>query len=526
MTRGARWALPVVLLVAEYLALSFLIDMTGRTDGLRWVAFYRIAAPVSIGTIAAGWLVSRSRGRRDPTAEEEPPPWHPWPGLLGNVAVFAIASALAWVTLGPDGQGSTGGWALPTLLVLGVVAVVLAATTVGPLDWLLRRVQNLSGALPAAFSLGLVAWWVTSSVDDSWGLLSNTTLQTVGAMLRLSGGEVVVLPAEFAVGLDGFEVEIAPVCSGVDGIALFLLFEALWLALARNRLRFPRSLVLLPLGAAAAFIANAVRLATLIWVGSSGHEAIALGGLHSKLGWILSVALALGSVALAERTPWFHRLLPGSPEDDAEGTPASAGAFLWPLLAALTTALLTGIWAQGSFDRLYGARIAVAAAVLVALRRRLPSLRPSGSLLPGLAGGAVALLWVATARAGDATLPGALAGLGGAERWSWLAVRVIGSIVVVPIVEELAFRGFLMPWLVSPDFEEVPPHGWTWPSVLLSSLAFGAIHSHFLLGTVAGIAFAFARIWRGRLGDAIIAHAVANAGIAFAVIAGGRWALW
>jgi CAAX prenyl protease-like protein len=105
-------------------------------------------------------------------------------------------------------------------------------------------------------------------------------------------------------------------------------------------------------------------------------------------------------------------------------------------------------------------------------------------------------------------------------------VRVVGSCLLVPVVEELAFRGFLLRWLVSPEFERVPPRAWTWWAVLLSSVAFGALHSHWILGTLAGLAFAAARLRRGHLGDAIFAHALANAGIAVAVLAFGRWDLW
>jgi CAAX prenyl protease-like protein len=119
----------------------------------------------------------------------------------------------------------------------------------------------------------------------------------------------------------------------------------------------------------------------------------------------------------------------------------------------------------------------------------------------------------------------ALAALPPVDRFAWLAVRITGSVLVIPLVEELAFRGFLLPWLVSPDFERVSPRAWTWPAVILSSLAFGAIHEQWILGTLAGMIFAAARIRRGRLSDAVLAHVVANAVVATAALS-GRWYLW
>ncbi len=112
------------------------------------------------------------------------------------------------------------------------------------------------------------------------------------------------------------------------------------------------------------------------------------------------------------------------------------------------------------------------------------------------------------------------------ERWAWIAIRAAGSCLVIPLVEELAFRGFLLPWLVSPEFDGVPPSVWTWPALILSSLAFGAIHRQWLVATLAGLAFAAARLHRGRLGAAVLAHALCNAGVAAAVLLGGRWDLW
>ena len=105
-------------------------------------------------------------------------------------------------------------------------------------------------------------------------------------------------------------------------------------------------------------------------------------------------------------------------------------------------------------------------------------------------------------------------------------MRLVGSCLIVPVVEELAFRGFLLRWLVSPEFEHVPPRAWTWSAFLLSSLAFGALHGHWILGTFAGLVFAVVLVRRGRLGDAILAHALTNAGIVVAVLAFGRWDLW
>ena len=208
--------------------------------------------------------------------------------------------------------------------------------------------------------------------------------------------------------------------------------------------------------------------------------------------------------------------------------PAAAAAYVAPLLAALVAALVTSIWSDGALDRWYVARV-LAAMRCSARSRDLPSVSIAPSWFPVVAGDLLAAAWVAVVpvdAAGGGRFLGALQSLGTAERWAWIAARVVGACVLIPLVEELAFRGFLLRWLVSPEFETVPPRAATWSAVLLSSVAFGALHDHWILGTLGGVVFAIAWSHRGRLADAILAHALANAGIAVAVLGFGRWDLW
>jgi CAAX prenyl protease-like protein len=122
-------------------------------------------------------------------------------------------------------------------------------------------------------------------------------------------------------------------------------------------------------------------------------------------------------------------------------------------------------------------------------------------------------------RAGLATLPGGWAAV-------WLSLRVIGSVVTVPVAEELAFRGYLLRRLIAADFESVSVRQFSWIALLGSSLAFGAMHDRLLAGTLAGVAYALVFRRRGELCDAVVAHATTNALIAAYVLAAGAWSLW
>jgi CAAX prenyl protease-like protein len=112
-------------------------------------------------------------------------------------------------------------------------------------------------------------------------------------------------------------------------------------------------------------------------------------------------------------------------------------------------------------------------------------------------------------------------------RMTWIAIRVLAATVTVPIAEELAFRGFLMRRLISQDFESVPWKRFTWFSLLASSALFGALHGGlWFAGILAGLLYSFAVIRRGRIGEAIAAHATTNALLAVYVLASGQWHLW
>ena len=108
----------------------------------------------------------------------------------------------------------------------------------------------------------------------------------------------------------------------------------------------------------------------------------------------------------------------------------------------------------------------------------------------------------------------------------WLIFRVIGSVVTVALAEELAFRGYLTRQLIASEFQEVPLGRFTWFSFLLSSALFGALHGRWLAGTLAGMLYALALYRRGKLGDAVVAHATTNAMLAAYVLMTGSWTLW
>jgi CAAX prenyl protease-like protein len=192
--------------------------------------------------------------------------------------------------------------------------------------------------------------------------------------------------------------------------------------------------------------------------------------------------------------------------------------------------MATGALVAGGFDPLYGLRVAAAGAVLWAYRRDYRREPVAWSWFPVGIGVAVLGLWLALEPAPvnpDAQpIPIALAALPAGGAALWIACRVLGAAVTVPLAEELAFRGYLLRRLVDRDFERVPLRQFSLFAFVASSVLFGLMHDRLVAGTLAGMLYAAAVYRRGSLADAVIAHATTNALLAAYVLATGSWWLW
>jgi CAAX prenyl protease-like protein len=210
-------------------------------------------------------------------------------------------------------------------------------------------------------------------------------------------------------------------------------------------------------------------------------------------------------------------------------SPATA-AYLLPFLAILGASFISKS-ASGYFEWLYPLRFVAAAVALWAFRREYRKVNWRFGWAAPLTGAGIFLIWIApqwwihsTAVSPVGT---ALAAFSPFARWGWIAVRVAAAVVTVPIAEELAFRGYLARRLVAREFDEVPFDRLTPVSIGLSSLAFGLMHGqHWLVGIVAGLAYAALLKSKGRIGDAVVAHAVSNLLLAAWILARGDWGMW
>ena len=110
--------------------------------------------------------------------------------------------------------------------------------------------------------------------------------------------------------------------------------------------------------------------------------------------------------------------------------------------------------------------------------------------------------------------------------WPLIAVRWLGAVLLVPVMEELFWRSFLMRWFDQLQFERVAPQRVSLKAVLMSTFVFTLAHPQWLAAAVAGLAYAWLYRRQGRLWTAVLAHAVTNGVLGAWVVATGRWAFW
>ncbi len=489
--------------------------------------------------------------------------WHAPPVHKGWVALHASALALFGATnfylvsVATHGSGlervALWGW----YSLLGFLPATLGLALFG-LPKLLRLVRSLGNTWSLAAACDILMISVRGLLFIAWRRPSSSlghviqvaTFRGVATLLGLFYTGTITDPKDFTVGTKAFQIVVSGKCSGIEGLALMLSLSVGWLLFTRRELRFGRAMLLVPVSLALIWLLNLVRLASLIAIGDAGYPSVAAGGFHSQAGWILLCIVALSFLLAVNNVAWFRQSDAAAQTVQASapqvgGNPLAetnvAAVYLLPFLAILAAGLVA-IAASDGFEWLYALRLFAALAVFYAYRRAYRRMDWRFSWLGPLAGVAVFVLWIALdhylgketvgSPATDSgivltSIAEGLARLSGPQRAAWIAVRMLAAVVTVPLAEELAFRGYIARILMSLKVESVALRDLSPLAVLGSSLIFGLLHGRMWpAGVLAGLVFALVAKARGRLGEAVAAHATANLLLAVWVIARGDYSLW
>lgn len=110
----------------------------------------------------------------------------------------------------------------------------------------------------------------------------------------------------------------------------------------------------------------------------------------------------------------------------------------------------------------------------------------------------------------------------------WLLVlRSIRAVAIVPVVEELFWRSWMMRWLIREDFLRVPLGALAPRAFWIVAVLFASEHgAYWDVGLAAGILYNWWMLRARSLGDLIVAHAITNFCLSLYVVASGRWEYW
>jgi CAAX prenyl protease-like protein len=185
---------------------------------------------------------------------------------------------------------------------------------------------------------------------------------------------------------------------------------------------------------------------------------------------------------------------------------------------------------------LYALNIVVVGGLLLYWRKEYGELARQNLPLPGElwlsvgVGLAVFVAWISldapVFRIGEASAAFAPVDAQGRLDWPLVAVRWIGAALVVPVMEELFWRSFLMRWIERPQFEGVDPRRVGLRAIVLSTFVFMLAHTLWLAAILAGLAYAWLYVRSGKLWLPVIAHAVTNGVLGIWVVATGQWQFW
>jgi uncharacterized protein len=187
---------------------------------------------------------------------------------------------------------------------------------------------------------------------------------------------------------------------------------------------------------------------------------------------------------------------------------------------------------------LYPVRFLIVTALIGALSWPYLPFRPSAPWASIAVGVAVFVVWVApdllfgyrhhwlfensfSGAAASSLAPHLKANLG------FLLLRALSSAIMIPILEELFWRGWLMRWLIDHDFLSVPLGKYVPSAFWIVALLFASEHGpYWEVGLAAGIVYNWWIVRTRNLADCILAHGVTNAVLSAYVVVTGQWQYW
>jgi CAAX prenyl protease-like protein len=112
--------------------------------------------------------------------------------------------------------------------------------------------------------------------------------------------------------------------------------------------------------------------------------------------------------------------------------------------------------------------------------------------------------------------------------WTTVAMRFLRLVVIVPLVEEIFWRGFLLRFLIDEDFERVPFGTFRWLSFSVVALLFAFSHTRadWPAALVTGMLYNVVAYRTKSLSTCVLTHATTNLLLGLWIMKTGQWGFW
>jgi hypothetical protein len=112
--------------------------------------------------------------------------------------------------------------------------------------------------------------------------------------------------------------------------------------------------------------------------------------------------------------------------------------------------------------------------------------------------------------------------------WLTLIVRFLRLVIVVPLVEEIFWRGFFLRFLIAEKFETVSFGAFSWVSFAVVTLAFGFSHSmaDWPAALVTGALYNLVAYRTKSLSSCVLAHGLTNLALGLWIVGTKQWGFW
>ena len=222
--------------------------------------------------------------------------------IVGNLILFAALLLTKFAFSRAVDVSVSALWGYIFLLVSVGISLALVLAPLGFWRQLAKLTPIEIGIAYASGGVAVVAGYLG---QEGWDSLSSATLNFSHWFLSLYESNVVLDDENRILGIGQFRVQVFHGCSGYEGVGLMIAFLSVYTWVFRRDLRFPNVLLLFPIGIAAVWTLNALRIAVLVTIGAHVSPDVAVQGFHSAAGWISFIFVTLSVIAVSRRVPFF-----------------------------------------------------------------------------------------------------------------------------------------------------------------------------------------------------------------------------